>query len=100
MEEKFHLCLCLSVQQSPGISKIERTDGKSATIGAYALPGQRSQVLKDFRDNFLPMWEAKYNDVSWSFSGEAEGEDQFLIEIRFLSLVALLAMFALLSIAF
>ena len=90
-----------NVQQSPGITKIERTDGKkSATIGAYALPGQRSQVLKDFRENFLPLWEEKYNNVSWSFSGEAEGEDQFLLEIRFLSLVAFLAMFALLSIAF
>ena len=90
-----------SVQQSPGITKIERTDGKkSATIGAYALPGQRSQVLTDFRENFLPLWEAKYNDVSWSFSGEAEGEDQFFAEIRFLSLVAFLTMFALLSIAF
>ena len=90
-----------NVQQSPGITKIERTDGKkSATIGAYALPGQRSQVLKDFRDNFLPLWEEKYNNVSWSFSGEAEGEDQFLLEIRFLSLVAFLAMFALLAIAF
>ena len=90
-----------NVQQSPGITKIERTDGKkSATIGAYALPGQRSQVLKDFRNNFLPLWEEKYNNVSWSFSGEAEGEDQFLLEIRFLSLVAFLAMFALLSIAF
>ena len=62
----------------------ERTDGKkSATIGAYALPGQRSQVLTDFRDNFLPLWEAKYNDVSWSFSGEAEGEDQFLLKYDF-----------------
>ena len=90
-----------NVQQSPGITKIERTDGKkSATIGAYALPGQRSQVLKDFRENFLPLWEEKYNNVSWSFSGEAEGEDQFLLEIRFLSLVAFLAMFALLAIAF
>ena len=90
-----------SVQQSPGITKIERTDGKkSATIGAYSLPGQRSQVLTDFRENFLPLWEAKYNDVSWSFSGEAEGEDQFFAEIRFLSLVAFLTMFALLSIAF
>ena len=78
-----------SVQQSPGITKIERTDGKkSTTIGAYALPGQRSQVLTDFRENFLPLWEAKYNNVSWSFSGEAEGEDQFFAEIRFLSLVA------------
>ena len=57
-----------NVRQSPGITKIERTDGKkSATIGAYALPGQRSQVLKDFRDNFLPLWEEKYNNVSWSF---------------------------------
>ena len=90
-----------SVQQSPGVTKIERTNGKkSATIGAYALPGQRSQVLKDFTENFLPLWEKKYTDVSWSFSGEAEGEDQFLLEIRFLSLVAFLAMFALLSIAF
>ena len=90
-----------SVTQSPGITKIERTDSKkSSTIGAYALPGQRSQVLSDFKENFLPIWEKKYRDVTWSFSGEAEGEDQFFAEIRFLSLVAFLAMFALLSIAF
>ena len=90
-----------SVTQSPGITKIEITDSKkSSTIGAYALPGQRSQVLSDFKENFLPIWEKKYRDVTWSFSGEAEGEDQFFAEIRFLSLVAFLAMFALLSIAF
>ena len=46
----------------------------------------------------MPIWE-KYRDVTWSFTGEAEGEDQFLLKL-FLSLVAFLAMFALLSIAF
>ena len=60
----------------------------------------RDRVLSDFKENFLPIWEKKYRDVTWSFSGEAEGEDQFFAEIRFLSLVAFLAMFALLSIAF
>jgi len=90
-----------SVIQSPGITKIERIDGKkSATISAWAQDGQQSKVLTDFKENFIPIWDKKYTDVSWQLSGERQGEDEFFAEIVFLSMVAFLAMFALLSISF
>ena len=40
------------------------------------------------------------DSVSWQLSGERQGEDEFFAEIVFLSMVAFLAMFALLSISF
>ena len=90
-----------SVEQSPGITKIERIDSKkSATISAWALKGQQSKVLTDFKESFVPIWDKKYPDVSWRLSGERQGEDEFFAEIAFLALVAFLAMFALLSISF
>ena len=90
-----------NVSQSPGITKIERIDGKtSATISAYAFEGEKSRVMADFRESFLPLFDDKYPEVSWDFSGEAEGEDEFFAQIRFYALAAILTMFALLSIAF
>ncbi|SUZ74468.1 uncharacterized protein METZ01_LOCUS27322 [marine metagenome] len=90
-----------SVSQSPGITKVERVDGrKSATISAYALEDGKSQVLTDLNTNYLPSWNEKYPEVYWEFSGELEGQDDFFAEIGFLSLVAVLTMFALLTIAF
>jgi len=89
------------VKQSPGVQKIERIDGMiSTTINAQVKGDLKSQILADFKLNFLPEWNKRHQSSSWQLAGEAEGEDEFFEEIKILVVVAILSMFCLLSIAF
>jgi multidrug efflux pump subunit AcrB len=72
----------------------------SSTIKAQVRGDLKSQILVDFKLNFLPEWDKRHQSSSWQLAGEAEGEDEFFEEIKILVVVAILAMFCLLSIAF
>ena len=89
------------IKQSPGVQKIERINGMiSATVKAQVKGDLKTQIMSEFKLNFLPEWQKRHPNSSWQLAGEAEGEDEFFAEIQVLILVAVLSMFAILSIAF
>jgi multidrug efflux pump subunit AcrB len=72
----------------------------SATIKSQVKGDLKSQILSEFKLNFLPEWQKRHPTSSWQLAGEAEGEDEFFAEIQILIVIAILSMFGLLSIAF
>ena len=90
-----------SIQQSPGVQKIERIDGLiSASVSTQIRGDFKTQILTELREDYLPGWKTRFPGASWRLGGESEGEDEFFAEIQYLIIIAVFAMFAILSIAF
>ena len=90
-----------SIKQSPGVKKIERINGLiSASVSTQVRGDFKTQILTELKEDYLPGWKKRFPNASWSLGGESEGEDEFFAEIRYLIIIAVFAMFAILSIAF
>jgi len=89
------------IEIAPGISRINRREGqRSARVGAELKGDVRRDILNDLNENFFPEWEKRYPGVSRGALGSAEGEQQFISELTGLYFLAILAMYALVAIAF
>ena len=90
-----------SIEQSPGVQKIERINGLiSASVSTQIRGDFKTQILTELKEDYLPGWKKRFPNASWGLGGESEGEDEFFAEIRYLIIIAVFAMFAILSIAF
>ena len=88
-----------SIKQSPGVKKIERIDGLiSAGVSTQIKGDFKTQILTELKEDYLPGWKTRFPGASWRLGGESEGEDEFFAEIRYLIIIAVFAMFAILSI--
>ena len=73
-----------SIQQSPGVQKIERIDGLiSASVSTQIRGDFKTQILTELKEDYLPGWKTRFPSASWRLGGESEGEDEFFAEIRY-----------------
>ena len=62
-----------SIQQSPGVQKIERIDGLiSASVSTQIRGDFKTQILTELREDYLPGWKTRFPGASWRLGGEAE----------------------------
>lgn len=86
----------------PGINRILRRERmRSVTVFADLVgDGTRNIISTDMEQNFWPEFAKKYPQITRGAVGEAESEAEFVGDIVRLYLIAFLAMYILLAIAF
>ncbi|MEO1251341.1 MAG: efflux RND transporter permease subunit [Pseudomonadota bacterium] len=87
---------------APSYKRIDRYDRqRSARVSAEIRQGlDRSQIMKNFREEFAPELQRRHPNISIAQRGDAEEQEEFLRDIVPLFLTALFAMYMLLAIAF
>lgn len=87
---------------APSFKRIERRDRKrSARITAEIRENvDRAEIMRLFREEFTPEWKERHPDVNLAQRGDAEAQAEFFQEFLSLYLMALIAMYMLLAIAF
>jgi len=89
------------ITYAPGISAILHWDRKRATIISADLTEDIAQdIFDDMDENFWPTWEEQFPGANRDPIGEAQGQQRFFAEIFSLYTVAILAMYAMLAVAF
>jgi len=96
------LSAIVDVEFAPAYKRIQRRDRKrAASVSAQVSEGvEVREIMQNFRRSFQPGWESRYPDVSLRRRGAAEAQSDFMSELGALYLVALFAIYMLLSIAF
>ncbi len=87
---------------APSFKRIDRRDRqRSARITAEIREGvDREAVMKIYREEFTPEFKARHPGVSLEQRGDAEDQQEFIMEWAMLQLFSLFAMYMLLAIAF
>lgn len=87
---------------APSFKRIDRRDRqRSARVTAELREGvDRGQLMKDYRQSFVPEWKARHPGVELAQRGDAEEQAEFMKDIVPLFLTALFVMYMLLAIAF
>ncbi|MEM5518686.1 efflux RND transporter permease subunit [Henriciella sp. AS95] len=90
------------IEFAPGINRILRRERKrSVTVFADLVgDGTRAQISQDMETNFWPEFAKKYPQITRGAIGEAQSEAEFFGDIIKLYLIAFVAMYILLAIAF
>ncbi len=90
------------VNFAPSFKRIDRRDRqRSATINAQLREGaDRAEVMRIYRTEFARDFARNHPDASLAQRGGAEEEQEFLGQFAMLYLIALVAMYMLLAIAF
>ncbi len=89
------------ITYAPGISAILHWDRKRATIiSADLREDNAGDIFKDMDENFWPKWQEQFPGADRDPIGQARGQQRFFAELLSLYTVALLAMYALLAVAF
>lgn len=87
---------------APSFKRIDRRDRRrSAQITAELREGaDRAAVMKIYREEFSPELQRRHPDVSLAERGDAEAQAEFFTQFLLLNVMALVAMYMLLAIAF
>jgi multidrug efflux pump subunit AcrB len=89
------------IEFAPGMDRIQRRNRERA---AYVIGETRgdaaTEIRKDLDENFFPEFDRRHPLVTREAVGDAQGQEEFNQEIGGLTLMMLIAMFALLAIAF
>ncbi|HPF24106.1 MAG TPA: efflux RND transporter permease subunit [Hyphomonas sp.] len=87
---------------APGINRIQRRDRVRSVYVFSEIKGEggRGEIMEDMEANFWPEFQKRFPDIKRGEAGGYEEENQFLVEIGRLSLIAIGAMYMLLAIAF
>ncbi|WP_084420223.1 efflux RND transporter permease subunit [Henriciella litoralis] len=87
---------------APGINRILRRERqRSVTIFADLVgDGTRATISEDMEQNFWPEFAKKYPEITRGVVGSAESEQEFFGDIIQLYIIAFVAMYILLAIAF
>ncbi|MFZ5617311.1 MAG: efflux RND transporter permease subunit [Pseudomonadota bacterium] len=87
---------------APSYKRIDRRDRKrSAQVTAEMREGvDRAAIMKAFQEEFVPQWRERHPDVNLAQRGDTEAQAEFVQEILFLFIGALVAMYMLIAIAF
>ncbi|MBL4800337.1 MAG: efflux RND transporter permease subunit [Emcibacter sp.] len=93
-----------NVNYRPAYTTIRRTDReRTLTVIASFKEGKEVEVDKiktDLKENFFPDWQAKYKNVSHTFGGGDEGEQEFMQSIITNFAFGLFIVYVLFAIAF
>ncbi len=87
---------------APSFKRIDRRDRqRSARITAELVEGvDRAAIMKSFREEFVPEWRARHPDAALAQRGDAEEQAEFMGQFLGLYLVAFVAMYMVIAIAF
>jgi len=87
---------------APSYKRIDRRDRRrSAQITAEIPDGaDRAAILKVFNEEFIPEWRERHPGASLAARGDAEAQAEFMADIGSLYIVAIIAMYMLIAIAF
>ena len=90
------------IEFAPGLNQIRRRNGmRTNTVSAELTdPTARGAVTESLDAEFWAGWEARFPGISRDEVGESEGQREFMSELTGLFLMALIAMYFLLAIAF
>lgn len=90
------------IEFAPSYNTIRRVDRKrSATVSAHLKTNVDSGVImRDFWGSFVPEWKRRNPGVEIRRRGQSQDEQEFMSNFVVLYLVALLAMYGLIAIAF
>ncbi|VAV91082.1 Acriflavin resistance protein [hydrothermal vent metagenome] len=92
------------VNYRPAYTTIRRTDrSRTLTIIASFEEGKQAEIDKireDLKENFFPDWEKKFRHVDHTFSGGAEGQQEFMNSLITNFAFGLLIIYILFAIAF
>ncbi len=91
-----------SIDFAPSYKRIDRRDRKrSAQVTAEMREGvDRAATMKAFQEEFIPEWRQRHPGVELAQRGDAEAQAEFVQEILFLFLGAIITMYILIAIAF
>ncbi len=87
---------------APSFKRIDRRDRqRSSRVTAELREGfDRAQLMKNYREEFVPEWKLRHPEASLVQRGDAEEQAEFMGEFLSLYVIALFAMYMLLAIAF
>ncbi len=89
------------VEFATSVTSINRRSGyRSVDVGAWANDEDIQAVREDLKETFFPELERRYPGVTLGDIGRGEGQAEFVNEIMGLSIIMLLAQYALLAVAF
>jgi len=95
------LMAVVDMEYAPGLKRINRRERmRAAVVSAEMRDEVRGDIMRDLNANFFPAWEKRHPNVKRGTIGQAEGEARFMAEIASMYVFALLAMYALIGIAF
>lgn len=93
-----------NVDYRPAYSTIRRIDReRTLTIVASFEEGKEAEIDKvktDLKENFLPDWQKRYQNVKQTFGGGDEGQEEFMNSIMTNFAFGLLIIYTLFAIAF
>ena len=87
---------------APGVTGLDRRQRMSSILVTADLVNAeaRNAIMRSLDDEFWPAFEAKYSTVTRRAVGEAEGEQQFMMQFAQLLLLAFAGIYFLLAVTF